>query len=116
MQPVTRILQVTAATCFLLGFLALAGAMGVFNGFGQQLVRVSCPELTTLLDDVEHSRQRVAVQALADETCANVDAGTVTLEEFVVFEAELDLAVADQTVTQAELLSLERVYEALREP
>ncbi len=116
MEPVTRILQATAATCFLLGLLALAGAMGVFNGFGQQLVRVSCPELAALLEEVEPSRQRAAVEALADETCANVDAGTVTLEEFVVFEAELDLAVADQTVTQAELLSLERIYEALREP
>ena len=112
----TRILQVTAATCFLLGLLALAGAMGVFHGLGQQLIRVSCPELPSLLDGVEHSKQRAELQALVDETCPNIDAGTVTLEEFVLFEAELDLAVADQTVTQAELLSLQRVYEALREP
>lgn len=116
MEPMTRILQVTAATCFVLGLLALAGAMGVFNGLGQQVLAVSCPELPSLLDEVEPSTQRVAVQALAEEACSNVDAGTVTLEEFVLFEAELDLAVADQSLTQAELLSLERVYEALREP
>lgn len=112
----TRILQVTAATCFLLGLLALAGSMGVFHGLGQQLIRVSCPELPSLLDDVENSKQRVVVQTLVEESCANIDAGTVTLEEFVLFEAELDLAVDDQTLTQAELLSLERIYEALREP
>lgn len=116
MDPLTRILQVTAITCFILGMFALAGAAGVFNGVGQQAIRIACPELPSLLEGVEQGEHQAAVAGLVEESCGLIDQGTVTFEEFVVFQAELDLAVRDDKVSQAERLSVERVFEALREP